>query len=93
MPVRAKGTEQSMTAWRNTEPAAGPGAPRVYSDRAIDSAHLHVCLSSQLARGAGLPVLSSGAVEPARLVEPQPCMRGLKHTGGKTEEGVQTDTG
>src|SRR5919108_868089 len=30
--------EHAITAWRNTAPAAGPGAPRVYSDLAIDCA-------------------------------------------------------
>src|SRR6187399_1027239 len=28
--------EQAIAAWRNTEPAAGPGAPRVYADLAIE---------------------------------------------------------
>src|SRR5437899_287105 len=27
--------EQAVVAWRNTEPAAGPGAPRLYADLAI----------------------------------------------------------
>jgi hypothetical protein len=30
--------EQAITAWRHTEPAAGPGAPRLYSDLAIECA-------------------------------------------------------
>jgi Transposase DDE domain len=30
--------EQAVAAWHNTEPAAGPGAPRVYADLAIDCA-------------------------------------------------------
>ena len=30
--------EQAVAAWRNTEPAAGPGAPRVYADLAIECA-------------------------------------------------------
>src|SRR6266849_3200855 len=30
--------EHTVTAWRNTEPAAGPGAPRTYSDLAIECA-------------------------------------------------------
>ncbi len=30
--------EQAIAAWRNTEPAAGPGAPRVYADLAIECA-------------------------------------------------------
>jgi hypothetical protein len=28
--------EQAIVAWRNTEPPAGPGAPRVYADLAIE---------------------------------------------------------
>jgi hypothetical protein len=28
--------EQTIAAWRNTEPAAGPGAPRLYADLAIE---------------------------------------------------------
>jgi hypothetical protein len=28
--------EQAIAAWRNTEPAAGPGAPRIYADLAIE---------------------------------------------------------
>ena len=28
--------EQAIVAWRNTAPAAGPGAPRVYADLAIE---------------------------------------------------------
>jgi len=28
--------EQAIAAWRNTAPAAGPGAPRVYADLAIE---------------------------------------------------------
>jgi hypothetical protein len=30
--------EQAITAWRNTKPGQGPGAPRIYSDLAIDCA-------------------------------------------------------
>ena len=30
--------EQAIAAWRNTEPAAGPSAPRVYADFAIECA-------------------------------------------------------
>ena len=30
--------EQAMAAWRNTEPARGPGAPRLYADLAIECA-------------------------------------------------------
>ena len=30
--------EQAIAAWRNTEPAAGPGAPRIYADLAIECA-------------------------------------------------------
>jgi hypothetical protein len=30
--------EQAVAAWRNTKPAVGPGAPRVYTDLAIDCA-------------------------------------------------------
>ncbi len=30
--------EQAITAWRHTEPAAGPGAPRLYSELAIECA-------------------------------------------------------
>src|SRR5919197_992434 len=30
--------EQAVAAWRNTEPAAGPGAPRLYADLAIECA-------------------------------------------------------
>jgi len=30
--------EQAIAAWRNTEPAAGPGTPRVYADLAIECA-------------------------------------------------------
>src|SRR5262245_19659536 len=30
--------EHAITAWRNTEPATGPGAPRLYADLAIECA-------------------------------------------------------
>jgi hypothetical protein len=30
--------DHAVTAWRNTEPAAGPGAPRVYADLVIECA-------------------------------------------------------
>src|SRR5262249_30781611 len=30
--------EHTITAWRNTEPAVGPGAPRRYADLAIECA-------------------------------------------------------
>jgi hypothetical protein len=30
--------EQAVTAWRNTEPAVGPGASRRYADLAIECA-------------------------------------------------------
>jgi hypothetical protein len=30
--------EQAIAAWRNTEPAAGPGAPHLYADLAIECA-------------------------------------------------------
>ena len=30
--------EQAIAAWRNTQPAAGPGAPRIYPDLAIEGA-------------------------------------------------------
>src|SRR5215831_11762112 len=30
--------EQAIAGWRNTEPATGPGAPRLYADLAIECA-------------------------------------------------------
>jgi hypothetical protein len=54
--------EHTVAAWRNTEPPAGPGAPRVYSDLAIECAlvfksvyHLRVVLHFSIYSGIIIP--------------------------------------
>ncbi len=62
--------EQAITAWRNTQSAAGPGAPRVYTDLAIACALVFTSvyhLSLRAAQG----FLSSG-IELLRLTLPVP---------------------
>jgi len=62
--------EQAIAAWRNTEPAAGPGAPRVYADLAIECALVFKAvyhLSLRAAQG-----LLSSVVELMQLALPIP---------------------
>src|SRR4030095_6632545 len=62
--------EQAITAWRNTEPAAGPGAPRVYADLAIECALVFKSVS-HLSLRAAQGFLSS-VVELMQLTLPIP---------------------
>jgi hypothetical protein len=62
--------EQAIAAWRNTAPAAGPGAPRVYTDLAIECALVFKSvyhLSLRAAQG-----LLSSVVELMQLTVPIP---------------------
>src|SRR6266446_3306561 len=62
--------EQAVAAWRNTEPAAGPGAPRLYADLAIECALVFKSvyhLSLRAAQG-----FLSSVVELMRLTLPVP---------------------
>src|SRR5215468_12536575 len=62
--------EQAVAAWRNTEPAAGPGAPRVYADLAIECALVFKAVY-HLSLRAGQGFLSS-VVELMELTLPVP---------------------
>jgi IS5 family transposase len=44
--------ERAITAWRNTEPATGPGAPRLYADLAIECALVFKSVSRLSLRAA-----------------------------------------
>jgi len=62
--------EHAVVVWRNTEPAAGPGAPRTYSGLAIECAlvfksvyHLSLCTAQGLL---------SSVVEQMKLTLPIP---------------------
>jgi hypothetical protein len=62
--------EHAITAWRNTEPAAGPGAPRCYADLAIECALVFKAvyhLSLRAAQG-----LLSSVMELMKLTLPIP---------------------
>jgi hypothetical protein len=62
--------DQAIAAWRNSEPAVGPGAPRTYSDLAIECALVFKAvyhLSLRAAQG-----LLSSVVELMRLPLPIP---------------------
>jgi Transposase DDE domain len=62
--------EQAIAAWRDTEPAAGPGAPRSYADLAIECALVFKCvyhLSLRAAQG-----FLSSVVELMQLTLPLP---------------------
>src|ERR1041385_8777350 len=62
--------EQAIMAWRNTEPRQGPGAPRIYSDLAIDCALVFKAvyhLSLRAAQG-----FLSSVVELMKLTLPVP---------------------
>ena len=62
--------EQAMAAWRNTEPARGPGAPRLYADLAIECALVFTSvyhLSLRAAQG-----FLSSVVELMKLTLPIP---------------------
>ena len=62
--------EQAIAAWRNTEPIAGPGAPRVYADLAIECAPIFKAvyhLSLRAAQG-----FLSSVTELMRLTLPIP---------------------
>jgi hypothetical protein len=62
--------EQAVAAWRNTEPASGPGAPRLYADLAIECALVFKSvyhLSLRAAQG-----FLSSVVELMRLTLPIP---------------------
>jgi hypothetical protein len=62
--------EQAIIGWRHTEPAAGPGAPRVYADLAIECALVFKSVS-QLSLRAAQGFLSS-VVELMQLTVPIP---------------------
>ena len=62
--------EQAIIGWRHTEPAAGPGAPRVYADLAIECALVFKSVS-QLSLRAAQGLLSS-VVELMQLTVPIP---------------------
>src|SRR5262249_12221499 len=62
--------EQAVAAWRNTQPAVGPGAPRLYADLAIDCALVFKAvyhLSLRAAQG-----FLSSVVELMKLTLPVP---------------------
>jgi hypothetical protein len=62
--------ETAVVAWRNTEPAAGPGAPRLYADLAIECALVFKAvyrLSFRAAQG-----FLSSVMELMRLTLPVP---------------------
>src|SRR5262245_1982004 len=62
--------EHAITAWRHTEPATGPGAPRLYADLAIECAwvfNLVYHLSLRAAQG-----FLSSVVELRKLTLPIP---------------------
>jgi hypothetical protein len=44
--------DHAVAAWRNTQPAAGPGAPRVYGDLAIECALVFKSVSHPSLRAA-----------------------------------------
>src|SRR5215813_3469073 len=62
--------DHAIAAWRNTEPTAGPGAPRVYSDLAIECALVFKSVY-QLSLRAAQGFLSS-VVELMKLTLPIP---------------------
>jgi Transposase DDE domain len=72
--------EQPIVAWHNTEPAAGPGAPRTYSDLAIECALVFKSvyhLSLRAAQG-----FLSSVMELRRLTLPVPDYRTVSRRQG-----------
>jgi hypothetical protein len=62
--------EQTIVAWHNTEPAAGPGAPRTYSDLAIECALVFKSVYHLRLRAA--QGFLSSVMELMRLTRPVP---------------------
>ena len=54
--------EQAVAAWRNTKPAVGPGAPRVYTDLAIDCALVFKAVYHRVTRRPRTPSHGKEAV-------------------------------
>jgi hypothetical protein len=85
--------EQAVAAWRNTEPAAGPGAPRVYADLTIECALVFKSvyhLSLRAAQG----FLSFG-VELMKLTLPVPDYRtgSRRHGARQVRESLTPRSG
>jgi DDE family transposase len=72
--------EQAIVAWRNTAPAAGPGAPRVYADLTIECALVFKAVYPLSSRAA--QVLLSSVVELMQLTLPLPDYRTVSRRQG-----------
>jgi hypothetical protein len=83
--------EQAIRAWRNTEPGHGPGAPRIYSDLAIDCALVFKAvyhLSLRAAQG-----FLSSVVELMKLTLPIPDYSTVSRRQGPLEVRLPVGSG
>jgi len=82
--------EEAIAAWRNTEPAGGPGAPRTYSDLALECALVFKSvyhLSLRAAQG-----LLSSVMELLRLSLPVPDYSTVSRRQGALQIHVSPST-
>ena len=83
--------EQAVAAWRNTEPAVGPGAPRLYADLAIDCALVFKAvyhLSLRTAQG-----FLSSVVELMKLTLPVPDYSTVSRRQGTLQVRLPVESG
>ena len=83
--------EHAVAAWRSTEPTAGPGAPRVYSDLAIECALVFKAvyhLSLRTARG-----FLSSVVELMKLALPVPDYSTVSRRQGALQVRLPVESG
>jgi hypothetical protein len=83
--------EHAVAAWRSTEPTAGPGAPRVYSDLAIECALVFKAvyhLSLRTAQG-----FLSSVVELMKLTLPVPDYSTVSRRQGALQVRLPVESG
>jgi hypothetical protein len=66
--------KQAIAAWRHTAPAAGPGAPRVYAELAIECALVfksvyHLSLRAAQGFMSSVMELMQGALQPRQRLD------------------------
>jgi DDE family transposase len=83
--------EQAVAAWRNREPAIGPGAPRLYADLAIDCALVFKAvyhLSLRAAQG-----FLSSVVDLMKLTLPVPDYSTVSRRQGTLQVRLPVESG
>ena len=83
--------EQATMTWRNTEPGRGPGAPRIYSDLAIDCALVFKAVYHLSLRGA--QGFLSSVVELMKLTLPIPDYSTVSRRQGTQHVRLPVESG